>query len=205
KSAVFFRGINTWTKAKVTGVFSNIQGQVTYDKTDMQTSKVHLRIPVKSLKTQKADVKHKRFKQVSDENLANHMLSEPFFGLYRKKGREKIINPQGQYIKFTSTSVEALGGDLEQQQLNICGTLIIRGKRKANQCFKGRLENTTLKGSPAKRFVGRTTINRKDFGVGKGWMTFTIGNNVDIQMNILLRGQGSVASQQQTLRPQSSS
>lgn len=204
-SAVLFRGINTLTKAKVTGRFSRIQGQVLYDPTNIQNSKVRLRIPVKTLTTRKADVKHKRFKQVSDERLAGHMLSESFFGLYRKKGKKRIMNTNRQYIKFTSKSVAALGVDAEKQQLKICGVLTIRGKRKKNQCFTGNLTNTTFNGSAAKRFVGRAVIDRREFDVGTGWMTFTIANNVNIQMNVLLHERGSVASQQHIPRSQSSS
>ena len=204
KSAVLFRGINTWTNAKVTGKFSKIQGDVFYDEKNIANSKLQLVIPVETLTTKKADVKNKRFKQVSNEKLAKHMLSDSFFGLY-KKGKGNVINPKGQSVTFTSTLVRPLeGGSEEKQRLKICGTLTIRGNKEP-QCFIGSLENTTFNGSSAKQFKGRTVVNRKKFGVGKGWMTFTIANEVNIQIQVLLRKQGAVASQQQptSLRPSS--
>ncbi|MEM7403492.1 MAG: YceI family protein [Myxococcota bacterium] len=210
KSVVYFRGTNSLAAAAIVGMFSNIKGDVVYDQAAAQNSRVRLIIPVKTLNIKKEMMKnvknenekaHARFENASNEKLIEKILSEGFFGFYKGKGDKKTINPEGKFIQFISTSVSILESKPQKMTLNICGNLKIRGKLKKNQCFQGALADVPSSSRPTKRFVGEAVVNRQDFGVGTGFMKWTIHNDVNIKMDILLY-QDPTATQQQPAQPQ---
>ncbi len=147
--------------SKVRGKFAKWSGTIRMDEHDLARAEVDVSIETASVDT-------------GVEQRDNHLRSPDFFDV------EKF--PQ---LRFTSKKVEALGGD----ELRVTGDLTMHGVTREVTLeveHAGRAKDPW--GGARAGFSARTTLDRKDFGLGWNQLLeaggVLVGERVDIEIEV---------------------
>lgn len=147
--------------SRVMGSFSDVEGDVYYDPSNISTIKVKGDVSLSSINTgiKKRD---------------NHLLEKDFF--------DSKLFPR---MSFSSKSARTL----QNQKSEIVGNLSIKGIEKEVTLLITKLIITEGKDGKRKLLVEATTkLNRKDFGIDNGILSpkASIGNHAQVTLKLVL-------------------